>query len=167
MQGPSHAESQQTPDTQKPDAHSSGRRQVCSGPKPQRPPGWQGLPAQSASITQWSRHCAVAGSHVYGVQIRRAPTRQAPLPSHTLAPTTVSPSQKPSPQGVFSRRKRQRPTPSHVPSLPQVSATSTGQAPGRGGRPDGTDAQVPTIVVRSQRTHGPMHSALQQTPSVQ
>ncbi len=165
-QGLSQAESQQKPDTQKPDAHSALVWQDCSGLRPQRPPAWHGVPAQSASATQWSRHRAVAGSQAYGAQSCLEVGRQSPFPSHAMY-STVLPSHEPGPQGDPAGTMLHAPAPSQVPSKRQalevkrVHANEAG-----GGCPAGTGRQVPAEPNSWQLEHEDSHAVSQQMRSV-
>jgi hypothetical protein len=159
---------QQIPATQNPDAHSAFRVHAAPPMTWQRPVLSHAEPGQSASVVQLVRQVALAGSHRYGAQMTAGPARHAPRPSQTFCPTTALPSHEPAAQTVPMARRRQAPAPSHVPSFPQVNATSTGQAPAvRGGLPLGTAPQTPTLPAVLQRMQSPVQAVLQQTPSAQ
>jgi hypothetical protein len=92
QQGAAQAEAQQTPCAQMPLAHWLLLEQVAVPLTWHRPVGSQVVPEQSSSVAQSVRHQPAPATHRYGAQISVGPVRQLPRPSHTLLPTTVSPS---------------------------------------------------------------------------
>jgi hypothetical protein len=103
MHGPLHEVLQHTPCMQKPDTHSLPLRHRPVGGREQSP-FMQGRPlTHCASLAQASKQAPVAGLQVNGTQMMVGPGRHWPAPSHTLEPTTASPSQVPARHRVPSK----------------------------------------------------------------
>jgi hypothetical protein len=93
---PSQLESQQTPSTQKPLTHSVPVEQNAAlGFFPQLPMTHGPLALHSADVVHEGKHAATPGLQANGAQIVSGPGRQLPMPSHTLPPRRVLPSQRP------------------------------------------------------------------------
>ena len=110
----------------------------------------------------------VVGSQVQGSQIFEIGSEQLPLPSQVRMPVTPSPSQVPALHGVSFSNLRQPPLPSQVPSSPQVAGElATHWRATLGLTPDGTGAQTPKELGRSQALQVSVQASLQQIPSTQ
>ena len=90
---------QQTPDTQKPLAHSALLWQPGSSGRAQLP-FMHCLPTHWASLVQVEKQEPVAGLQVYGTQMMVGPGLQVPAPSHARDPTTAASMHVPLPQSV-------------------------------------------------------------------
>src|SRR6185436_13888375 len=107
-QAPVQARLQQTPSAQKPESHSVVSLQVApSGFCPQLP-ATQSRPSHWALPSHLVKQRWVVESQENGEQTTLGPAWHTP-PSHTLAPTTVLPSQRPSTQMLPSGYLRQLP----------------------------------------------------------
>lgn len=98
-QGPGQAESQQTPATQKPLAHSaltehSGSRRTWQKLREQRPL------EHCASVTHVSKQRACASSHKNGAHENTRCGAHVPLPSHVGGSVNVAPTHLAPPQMV-------------------------------------------------------------------
>lgn len=148
---PVQATLQQYPSAQWPEAQSSlppGHGKPFSF-KPQRLAEQVWSAAQSELSVHCPAHWLVFGSHVYGAHGTLTSSEQEPLPSQALAFTTPSPSQVPFLQRVCSSYLRHAPTPSQVPSWPQVDCASAAQKLGSVGlTPAGMKAQMPSELGR-------------------
>lgn len=92
-QSPWQATEQQTPSTQKPDAHSSFFAQTAAFILGPQLPFTHSTPlTQSVFLVQEGKQSFLAASHENGAQTLAAPGRQRPMPSQTLMPVTASPS---------------------------------------------------------------------------
>lgn len=88
-----------------------------------------------------------------------------PLPLHVPAPLIVDPSHVPGAHGVPAGYRRHEPSPSHVPSNPQVDAACCRQLESRAVA--GSDEQVPCLPITLHARHEAPQAWLQQTPSTQ
>lgn len=169
MQSPQFGLLQQTPSVQdRPIAHSAGspRQGAPAGFLPQ----WKltqllGGKTHSESFVQVSLQ-AVPPLHMYGPQVRvPPPTLQLPLPLQVLASVSVDmfAGQEGGTHWVPAGYFRQPLFPSHMPSLPQVSAPLTPHLPLGSFWPAATGKQVPGFALNVQDTHGPSHTLSQQT----
>jgi hypothetical protein len=101
--------------------------------------------------------------HRKGAHDRSGPDRQVPAPSQRDEPRSVAVGQVGGAQMVPARYTRQAPTPSQVPSRPQVAAPLSAHCP-RGSSPADTEAQVPIVPGSAHERQVPVQALPQQTP---
>jgi hypothetical protein len=160
---------QQTPSLQKPEAQSVPT--VHTAPRgfgPQLPLTHFTPPEQSLSDAHAAKHLLVLVSQSKGAHTVAGPGLQRPTPSQTFTLPTEAPSHVPALQTVPAACLRQAPAPLQVPSSPQVEASALGQTlAARGGRPLGTNEQVPGDCGVLHALQVSVQAVLQQTPSTQ
>jgi hypothetical protein len=168
-QAPPQATLQHRPSLQNPDAQSAFFAQTAPrGLGPQLPATHLTPLAQSPSDVHAGKHLFVLLSQLKGAQTVSGPGLQRPVASQTLTLMMDAPSHVPGLHTVPGACLRQAPAPLHDPSRPQVETSALGQTfPDRGGRPFGTNEQVPGDWGVLHALHVSVHAPLQQTPSTQ
>jgi len=154
---------QQTPCSQKPDAHSPVvAHGVPGGFLPQLIAVQTAGLTQSLPSAQLCRHAPAApqrnGSHICAV-----PGLHAPAPSQLPASVCVEPAQDRGAHSVPAGCRLHLPAPSQLPVVPQVDGSVAAHC-AAGSVPCGTGEQVPTLFATLHATQVPLQSALQQTP---
>jgi hypothetical protein len=164
---PVQAASQQTPSTQKPDAHSPPSAQSSPLPLGPQLPATQLAGAWHLSLlVQLFRQ--LSASQVAGAQGMGAPDSHSPSPLHRPGGTNCSrPWQvcgwQTWPAGYFA----QPPRPLQTPLCPQDPGGSTLHTPCWSGEPAGTGRHSPRRCPWLQLTQAPVQPTSQQTPSAQ
>ncbi len=169
LQLPVHAVSQHTPSTQLPLAHSEPAAHTVPlvfGATHVVPT--QALPgAQSATDVHDVLHVVVP--HAYAPHDVVLAVWHVPAPSQVLAGVCVVPLHDAVPQLVPAAHRRHAPSPSHMPSRPQLSDASGLQSLS-GSLPPGIVRQMPLgwlVLLFAHATQGPTHADSQQKPSTQ
>jgi hypothetical protein len=166
LHAPPQAWSQQTPSTQKPDAHSV--------PSPQAPPGCfrpqlpltHAIPgAQSALVVQVVLHAPCA--HANGAQSVTPGGWHMPAPSQTPAVLSRVPAHDGCTHSVSALYLLQPPNPSQVPVSPQLVEPLSLQTLRASGTPAASGRQMPSLPTIPHDTHAPVHATAQQKPSTQ
>jgi len=166
---PVQAVSQHTPSTQLPLAHS--------GPAPHTVPFAFGathtVPMQAPPGAQslFDAHVVlhVVAPHAYAPHDVGLAAGQLPAPSQVRAGVCVVPLHDSLPQLVPAAQRRHAPTPSHMPSRPQLVLAS-GAHSLSGSVPPGTGRQMPSgwlVLLIAHATQAPTHADSQHTPSMQ
>jgi len=112
----------------------------------------------------------VVGSQVQGSQIFEIGSEQLPLPSQVRMPVTPSPSQVPALHGVFPSRNLRQPAVAVAGFRPvrrSRGELATHWRSNAGFDTDGTGAQTPKELGRSQALQVSVQASLQQIPSTQ
>jgi hypothetical protein len=168
-QVPAHAEAQQTPSTQKVEAHSA--------PVPQAAPStfgvWHVPPAQTKPDAQSPAPAHVVrhapAEQLYGAQlVPLAEVPQVPVPLQTCG-TTLEPWQIEEPHEVPDAKSWHAPAPSHWPVVPHVEAGCDAHSLS-GSVPAAMGAHTPSeepVLAAVHALHRPVHAVAQQTPSTQ
>ena len=165
-QAPRQARSQQVPASQKPEAQSSGTRQAPPlGFWPHEPAMHRAGATQSALPTQAVKHSVAL--HWNGAQMVVAPGMQPPLPSQVETALRTAMAQVAGAHSVPAGWKRQPPSPSQVPSLPQLDDFSSTQTLRGSGCPSPVFVHMPGAVGMAHERQAPLQASLQQTPSTQ
>jgi hypothetical protein len=167
------AESQQTPSTQKPDAHwfPAEHERPAAARTWHVPPSQNPAASHSASTAHVNEHPAIA-VHVPGAHaVPARSVRQAPSPSQ-VRPLAVPASQStPPPHAAPLGKSAQVPALPHTPLLPQVLGSSAAhRSPGSlpaFAAPQVPDASPLTLLAAEHAWHAPSHAELQHTPSAQ
>src|SRR5690242_17535809 len=91
-----------------------------------------------------------------------------PWPSHVASPFTTWPAQVPGRQTVPLGQSRQAPTPSHLPSYPQLDGATAAHDPAvRGAAPAASGTHLLSEAAAAQVWHPDAQAVSQQTPSTQ
>jgi hypothetical protein len=165
-QAPAQASAQQTPSTQKLDAHSAAAAHTwpfCLGPQL---PFTQARPAaQSALLVHLLLQAPPTQRN--GGQSWTPGGRHVPWPSQVPGVLRRSPEHDAWMQMLSAAYFSQPPNPSQDPVWPQLAAPPSLQTLRGSGFPGSMGQQVPSCPTRLQDTHAPWHATEQQTPSVQ
>jgi hypothetical protein len=161
-----HAVAQQTPCAQFPDAHSPPSEQKAPLGFLPHELSTHTLPAeQLASVAHAPKHCAPL--HANGMHGIASGAMQAPVALHVDSGVNTLFSQRAPAQMVPGRCRLQAPAPSHVPSVPHVSAGCAGQLSRGSCVPAATGVHTPSADGSAQLRQPPLHASAQQTPSTQ
>ena len=166
LQMPVHADSQQTPCSQKLERHSSFLRQTAPfGLRPQDPFMQTAGDWHLLSAVHDGRHASVP--QVNGKQAFAAGVTHVPAPSQVDSGVAcwVADGQVAARHAVPETHLWQAPA-SHLPFVPHVDASCTAQMPAGSFVPVATFTQLPSMAA-THDLHAPVHAWSQQTPCAQ